>query len=41
MGAVSYGLSIPLTMLLIGVLWAGFVPLMIQCEEWILKNIQI
>jgi hypothetical protein len=41
MGAVSYGLSIPLTMLLIGVLWAGFVPLMIQCEEWILKKIQI
>jgi hypothetical protein len=34
-------LSIPLTMLLIGVLWAGFVPLIIQCGEWILKKIKI
>lgn len=38
LGAVSYGLSITLTMLVIGVLWAGFVPLMIQCEEWMLKK---
>ncbi len=40
MGAVSYGLSISLTMLLIGVLWAGFVPLMIQCERWMLTKVQ-
>ncbi len=41
MGAVSYGLSITSTMLLLAVLWAGFVPLMVQCEEWMLRKIQI